>query len=79
MECVDLEREYPNDAKLLAMKGSIYRKLGKPRLARETWQKALLRDPENTAVAEALRELASEGNADRADDARSRDDEEGGR
>jgi hypothetical protein len=60
IDCVDLEREYPNDAKLLAMKGSIYRKLGKNRLARETWEKALALDPDNQTVADALRELAGE-------------------
>jgi tetratricopeptide (TPR) repeat protein len=60
IDCVDLEREYPNDPKLLSMKGSIYRKLGKPRLARESWEKALALDPDNTTVADALRELAGE-------------------
>src|SRR5262249_59667655 len=33
IDVVDLEREYPNDAKIMAMKGSIYRKLRKAKLA----------------------------------------------
>jgi hypothetical protein len=32
VQLVDLERDYPNDEKLLAMKGSIYRKLGRNQL-----------------------------------------------
>jgi hypothetical protein len=60
IECVDLEREYPADEKLLAMKGSIFRKLGKPRLARETWEKVLAINPDNSTVADALRELAGD-------------------
>jgi len=60
IDCVDLERQYPNDEKLLAMKGSIYRKLGKNKLARETWEKVLAMDPDNQTVADALRELTGE-------------------
>jgi tetratricopeptide (TPR) repeat protein len=58
VSCVDLEREYPNDEKLLAMKGSIYRKLGKTKQARETWERVLQLNPENTTVSDALRELS---------------------
>ena len=57
VELVDLEASYPNDARLQAMKGSLYQKLGKTQLARECWQKALALDPEDAAVAEALRTL----------------------
>jgi tetratricopeptide (TPR) repeat protein len=39
------------------MKGSLYLKLGKTQLARECWQKALALDPDDVAVAEALRSL----------------------
>src|SRR5262249_44507154 len=44
---VELEKEYPNDEKLLAMKGSIYRKLGKVKLAREAWERVLVLNPDN--------------------------------
>jgi hypothetical protein len=57
---VDLEYDYPNDQKLLEMKGSIYRKLGKNRFAREAWERVLAMDPDNRTVAEALRELEDE-------------------
>jgi tetratricopeptide (TPR) repeat protein len=57
VELVDLEASHPKDARLQAMKGSVYLKLGKAQLARESWQKALALDPEDPAVAEALRNL----------------------
>jgi tetratricopeptide (TPR) repeat protein len=57
VELVDLERLYPKDARLQAMKGSLYSKLQKPALAREAWQRALSLNPEDAVVAAALREL----------------------
>ena len=57
VELVDLEPSYPNDARVQAMKGSLYLKLGKTQLARECWLKALALDPDDAAVAEALRTL----------------------
>ena len=60
IEVVDLEQAYPKDARLLAMKGSLYQKLGKAALAREAWKKALEIDPTDTTVAEALRALKEE-------------------
>jgi tetratricopeptide (TPR) repeat protein len=60
VELVDLEPSYPNDGRVQAMKGSLYLKLGKPQLARESWQKALALDPDDAAVAEALRNLKEE-------------------
>jgi tetratricopeptide (TPR) repeat protein len=59
IEVVNLEAEFPQDARLLSMKGTLYSKLGKPTLARESWQKALAVDPQDAAVQEALRELAN--------------------
>jgi len=60
VELVELEASHPKDARLQAMKGSVYLKLGKAQLARESWQKALALDPEDPAVAEALRTLKEE-------------------
>ena len=57
IEVVDLEQQYPKDPRLLAMKGSLYQKLGKTTLAREAWKKALEIDPSDATVAEALRAL----------------------
>jgi len=59
IELVDLEKEYPNDARLLAMKGSLYLKLGQTKLARQAWEKALSINPDDLGVAEALRSIAS--------------------
>ena len=55
-----LEKEYPQDARLQSMKGSLYLKLGKARLAREAWEKALTINPDDAGVAEALRQLAAD-------------------
>jgi tetratricopeptide (TPR) repeat protein len=60
VELVDLEASHPKDERLQAMKGSVYLKLGKAQLARESFQKALALDPEDLAVAEALRTLKEE-------------------
>jgi hypothetical protein len=57
IEVVDLEQQYPKDPRILAMKGSLYQKLGKTVLAREAWKKALEIDPSDTTIAEALRAL----------------------
>ncbi|MFU8806645.1 MAG: tetratricopeptide repeat protein [Bradymonadaceae bacterium] len=54
---VDLEKAYPNDPRLLAMKGTLWMKLGRPELARETWERVLQIDPDNRAVLDALRSL----------------------
>ncbi len=60
IEVVDLEAQYPKEARIPAMKGSLYQKLGKTQLARDAWKKALELDPADTAVAEALRGLREE-------------------
>jgi len=60
VEVVDLESAHPNDARLFAMKGSLYLKLGKKDLARTSWEKALSLDPKDAAVAEALRHIKEE-------------------
>jgi tetratricopeptide (TPR) repeat protein len=59
IELVELERQHPEDARIQAMKGSLYLKLQKPRLAREAWQRALTLNPGDEGVAEALRELSA--------------------
>jgi len=60
IEVVDLEQQYPKDARLQAMKGSLYQKLGKSALARDAWKKSLEYDPTDATVAEALRGLKGE-------------------
>jgi hypothetical protein len=57
VELVALEREYPSDERILSMKGSLYEKVGKKRLAREAWEAVLAINPYNLQVAEALQRL----------------------
>lgn len=52
-----LEKAYPNDPKILSMKGSLWLKLGREALAREAWERVLQIDPDNKAVVEALKRL----------------------
>jgi hypothetical protein len=57
VQLVALEHEYPDDERILSMKGSLYDKLGKKRLARESWEAVLAINPYNLQVAEALQRL----------------------
>jgi tetratricopeptide (TPR) repeat protein len=57
VELVALEREYPNDERIMSMKGSLYEKLGRKQLAREAWEAVLALNPYNLQVAEALQRL----------------------
>lgn len=57
VELVALEREYPNDERIMSMKGSLYEKLGRRQLARESWEAVLGINPYNLQVAEALQRL----------------------
>jgi len=53
---VQLEKAYPNDVKILSMKGTLWMKLGKKNLAREAWEQVLQIQPDNRAVIEALKQ-----------------------
>jgi hypothetical protein len=57
---VDLEKSYPDDVKLLSMKGTLWLKLGMVSLAREAWEKVLQIDPRNKPVIAALKRLNTE-------------------
>jgi hypothetical protein len=61
IELVDLEHAFPDDARIQAMKGSLYVKLKRIPQAREAYEKSLAINPDDIGVAEALREI-SEGN-----------------
>lgn len=52
-----LLRAYPNDPRLLAMKGTLWLRLGRPEMARRVWEEVLRRDPENRSVRAALTRL----------------------
>jgi tetratricopeptide (TPR) repeat protein len=55
----ELEQEYPADDKLLAMKGSLYRQIGRVELARDAWEHALKINPQNQVVIDALERLGN--------------------
>ena len=52
-----LLRAYPDDTRLLAMKGTLWLRLGRPELARRAYEEVLHREPDNRAVQQALRRL----------------------
>lgn len=58
IEVVGLQKIYPRDARLLAMKGSLLLKLGKPAEARQAYEAALQINPDDAGLVEALRALA---------------------
>lgn len=60
IDLVALDREYPDDERILEMKGTLYWKLGRRDLAREAWERVLALNPDNTAVAQALESLLGE-------------------
>ncbi len=52
-----LDKAYPNDARILSMKGTLWKKLGRPELARKAWEQALQLQPDNKSVIQALKDL----------------------
>ncbi len=60
IDLVALDREYPDDERILEMKGTLYWKLGRRDLARDAWERVLALNPDNTAVAQALESLLGE-------------------
>lgn len=60
IELVSLERQYPDDQKILEMKGTLFKKLGRPVEARQAWERVLALNPDNQAVARALEQLLEE-------------------
>jgi Flp pilus assembly protein TadD len=59
IELGNAEADFPDDARLWAMKGTLYLQMGKRKLARTAWQKSLQLGPDD-GVAQALRELGGE-------------------
>lgn len=60
IEISRLEQAYPDDERVLEMKGTLYWRLRKPKLAREAWERVLALNPDNAAVAQALENLLAE-------------------
>ena len=59
IQLAELEDAYPNDVRILSMKGTLWLRLGRERLAREAWEQVLQIDPGNEPVQEALRRIDS--------------------
>jgi hypothetical protein len=57
VELVALDRQYPDDERILEMKGTLYRKLGRRDEAKKAWERVLALNPENRVVARALEQL----------------------
>ena len=57
IELVNLERIYPDDERILEMKGTLYSKLGRRGDAQKAWERVLALNPSNTMVARALEQL----------------------
>lgn len=60
IELTGLDREYPDDERVLEMKGTLYFKLRRPKQAREAWERVLALNPDNATVAQALEQLSQE-------------------
>jgi hypothetical protein len=54
VELVRLERVFPDDVRILEMKGTLLARLGRAAEARAAWERVLALDPENAAVIRAL-------------------------
>jgi tetratricopeptide (TPR) repeat protein len=57
VELAELDRQYPDDEQILAMKGSLYERLGNIKAARDAWNSALRINGNNLAVMDALDRL----------------------
>ncbi len=57
VQVVALERAFPDDVRLLEMKGTLLLRLGRPTEARSSWERALALDPDNATVEKALEAL----------------------
>lgn len=60
MDIVELDRMYPDDERVLEMKGTLYLKLNRPSDAKKAWERVLALNPNNQGVARALEQLQEE-------------------
>lgn len=60
MDIVELDRMYPDDERVLEMKGTLYLKLNRPNEAKKAWERVLALNPNNQGVARALEQLQEE-------------------
>jgi tetratricopeptide (TPR) repeat protein len=57
LELSRLRADFPDDAKLLAMEGTLHMKMGDKKRAQASWERALEIDPANDTVLNMLEEL----------------------
>ena len=60
MDIVELDRMYPDDERVLEMKGTLYLKLNRASDAKKAWERVLALNPNNQGVARALEQLQEE-------------------
>jgi tetratricopeptide (TPR) repeat protein len=61
IDLTKLDHDYPDDERLLEMKGTLYWKLRRPKQAREAWERVLALNPNNAVVAQALEQMNQDG------------------
>lgn len=62
VELVRAERQFPDDLRILEMKGTLLSRLGRPVEARAAWERALALDPDDPVLLRALEGLEARGN-----------------
>ena len=60
IDLVELDRLYPDDERILEMKGTLYSRLNRPKEAKKAWERVLSLNPNNEVVARALERLEAE-------------------
>ncbi len=60
VDLVKLDRQYPDDERILEMKGTLYFRLNRPKEAKKAWERVLSLNPNNEGVARALERLEAD-------------------
>jgi tetratricopeptide (TPR) repeat protein len=60
IDLVELDRQYPDDERILEMKGTLYSRLNRPKEAKKAWERVLSLNPSNESVARALERLEAD-------------------
>ena len=60
IDLVKLDRQYPDDERILSMKGTLYSRLNRPKEAKKAWERVLSLNPNNETVARALERLEAD-------------------
>src|SRR5688572_12596990 len=60
IDLVELDRQCPDDERILEMKGTLYQRLNRPKEAKKAWERVLSLNPSNETVARALERLEAD-------------------